>query len=106
VALPRLVVRMDDGREFIVSTGRPSVLLAFERRFGRQDPQGVWEVCWMAYRGIEGHPPEDEGEPFERWIDTVAELDFQIDQAAEIEQVQLGNGSGATPSVPDPVPVS
>jgi hypothetical protein len=108
--MPRLVVTFDDGIVKTVSTARPSVMLAMEQRFdGRQNPEGIWEICWLAYRGIMGVVPP-EGPDFDAWIDTIAELDFEVDEEAVERMKQAvaittsgtvqGNGDASPPPQP------
>jgi hypothetical protein len=105
MAMPRLVVTFDDGEVKTVSTARPSVMLAMEQRFGRQNAEGIWEICWLAFRGIVGVPPE-EGPEFDAWIDSIAEIDFDVDEVQMAKLRSLagtpaeGNGDVSPPAQP------
>jgi hypothetical protein len=97
----------DDGTEEVIQAGRPAALIAFADEFEKVAPDGVdvmREAAWLAHRALRTD------EPFEAWIDRVAEIDrpqtvgvdLAVVPAVEGEAVLEGAGEAEAVLEPDP----
>lgn len=75
--MAKIVVRYEDGSEATFNPNKPKLLLALERKFDVQVPEKHEHLFWLSHLAVGGD------KPFDEWVDTVEEVDAQVDSDEE-----------------------